>query len=124
MTYRRELLQTAVGATTVMLLTACGGAAPAPAPPTGKAAKPTARAQTAAPAVTQATAPAATTAPAAATSGDLDQLYAEAKREGHVTWWTAHYAQEAAKAVRDAFAARYPGIEVEYIRQTTRSTAG
>jgi iron(III) transport system substrate-binding protein len=65
-------------------------------------------------------APAATTKPAAGASGELDQLYAAAKQEGHVTWWTAHYAQEAADAVHDAFVAKYPGIELEYIRQTAQ----
>ena len=59
-------------------------------------------------------------APAAGLSPDEEKLYAEAKREGKVVWWTAHYAQSAADAVRDAFVARYPGIEVQFIRQTAQ----
>ncbi len=59
-------------------------------------------------------------APAAGLTPDEEKLYAEAKREGKVVWWTAHYAQSAADAVRDAFVARYPGIEVEFIRQTAQ----
>jgi iron(III) transport system substrate-binding protein len=49
-----------------------------------------------------------------------EKLYAEAKKEGRVVWWTAHYALSAAEAVRDAFVARYPGIEVQFIRQTAQ----
>ena len=49
-----------------------------------------------------------------------DALYQAAKQEGKVVWWTAHYAQSAADAVRDAFVAKYPGIEVEFIRQTAQ----
>ncbi len=54
--------------------------------------------------------------------GALDEaaLYAEAKKEGKVVWWTAHYQLSAAEAVRDAFVAKYPGIEVEFIRQTAQ----
>jgi iron(III) transport system substrate-binding protein len=109
MAHRRDFIRRAFGASSLLLLSACGGgtAAPATAPPA--AAKPTT------------VAPATTAAPAAASaSGDLDQLYAEAKKEGHLTWWTAHYAQEAADAVHAAFVAKYPGIEVEYIRQTAQ----
>ena len=126
MTYRRDFIRTAVGGTSLLLLSACGGGAPAPAAPTAAGAAPTAtsgaaaapKPTTAAPA--SSTAPAATTAPAAAGQADLDQLYAEAKKEGRLSWWTAHYAQEAADAVKDAFVAKYPGIEVEYIRQTAQ----
>jgi iron(III) transport system substrate-binding protein len=125
-----------------LLLAACGapggtapaGTTPASAPPSGGTAAPTsakpAAAATTAPAATApaaaakptTVAPAPTTAAAAApTSGaDLDQLYADAKKEGTLTWWTAHYAQNAADAVHDAFVAKYPGIEVEYIRDTAQ----
>ncbi len=58
--------------------------------------------------------------PATITSADDEKLYAEAKKEGKVVWWTAHYAQNAADAVRDAFVAKYPGIEVQFIRQTAQ----
>ena len=51
---------------------------------------------------------------------EIEKLYAEAKREGSVTWWTAHYAEDAAEKIRDAFKRKYPGIAVEFIRQTAQ----
>jgi iron(III) transport system substrate-binding protein len=62
------------------------------------------------------------TRPAEAGAAPADEagLYAEAKKEGKVVWWTAHYALNAAEAVRDAFVAKYPGIEVQFIRQTAQ----
>lgn len=59
-------------------------------------------------------------APVSGMTAAEEKLYADAKREGRVVWWTAHYAQSAADAVRDAFVARYPGIEVQFIRQTAQ----
>ncbi len=56
----------------------------------------------------------------AAASDDEAKLHAQARKEGKVVWWTAHYALSAAEAVRDAFVAKYPGIEVEFIRQTAQ----
>src|SRR5437870_11996355 len=56
----------------------------------------------------------------AAESDEEQKLYEAAKKEGKVVWWTAHYVQSAAEAVRDAFVAKYPGIEVEFIRQTAQ----
>jgi iron(III) transport system substrate-binding protein len=58
--------------------------------------------------------------PNAMTDADVSKLYTAAKKEGTVTWWTAHYAQSAADRVRDAFKAKYPGIEVQFIRQTAQ----
>lgn len=55
-----------------------------------------------------------------AESSEEEKLYAEAKKEGKVVWWTSHYALSAAEAVRDAFVARYPGIQVEFLRQTAQ----
>jgi iron(III) transport system substrate-binding protein len=55
-----------------------------------------------------------------AESDEEQKLYAEAKKEGKVVWWTSHYQLSAAEAVRDAFKAKYPGIEVEFIRQTAQ----
>ncbi len=52
--------------------------------------------------------------------GDEEKLLADAKKEGKVVWWTAHYALNVAEAVRDAFVAKYPGIQVEFIRQTAQ----
>jgi iron(III) transport system substrate-binding protein len=59
-------------------------------------------------------------APKAVTDADVSKLYDAAKKEGQVVWWTAHYAQDAAEAVRDAFKAKYPGIDVTFIRQTAQ----
>lgn len=56
----------------------------------------------------------------AAESDEEQKLYAAAKKEGKVVWWTSHYQLSAAEAVRDAFKAKYPGIEVEFIRQTAQ----
>jgi iron(III) transport system substrate-binding protein len=67
-------------------------------------------------------APSPSSAPAGPTGAVLDEaaLYAAAKKEGSVVWWTAHYAQNAAEGVRDAFVAKYPGIQVDFIRQTAQ----
>ncbi len=59
-------------------------------------------------------------APPGGSALDEATLYAEAKKEGKVVWWTAHYQLSAAEAVRDAFVAKYPGIEVQFIRQTAQ----
>jgi iron(III) transport system substrate-binding protein len=56
----------------------------------------------------------------AVTDADVSKLYEAAKKEGKVVWWTAHFAQEAAEKIRDAFKLKYPGIEVEFIRQTAQ----
>ncbi len=56
----------------------------------------------------------------AVTDADVSKLYAAARKEGKVVWWTAHFAQEAAEKIRDAFKVKYPGIEVEFIRQTAQ----
>ena len=56
----------------------------------------------------------------AAESDDEQKLHAEAKKEGKVVWWTSHYQLSAAEAVRDAFKAKYPGVDVEFIRQTAQ----
>ncbi|MBV8601596.1 MAG: extracellular solute-binding protein [Candidatus Eremiobacteraeota bacterium] len=64
----------------------------------------------------------ATSKPKAKVESDADvsALYAAAKKEGTVVWWTAHYAQSAADRMRDAFKAKYPGIEVQLLRQTAQ----
>jgi iron(III) transport system substrate-binding protein len=51
---------------------------------------------------------------------ELEKLYSEAKREGTLTWWTAHFGQEAAEKIRDAFKRKYPGVAVELLRQTAQ----
>jgi iron(III) transport system substrate-binding protein len=60
------------------------------------------------------------TPPLAFASLEEDKLYADAKKEGKVVWWTSHYALSAAEAVRNAFVAKYPEIQVEFIRQTAQ----
>ena len=50
-------------------------------------------------------------------SADLSALYAAAKKEGTVVWWNAQTSQAVSEATRAAFKAKYPGIEVEFIRQ-------
>ncbi len=57
---------------------------------------------------------------AAPASDELARLYDAAKKEGTLTWWTSHYSQDTAEAARDAFKAKYPGIEVQFIRQTAQ----
>lgn len=63
---------------------------------------------------------AASNAPARPVEADVSKLYDAAKKEGTVTWWTAHYEQSAAEKMRDAFKAKYPGIEVQLLRQTAQ----
>jgi iron(III) transport system substrate-binding protein len=52
------------------------------------------------------------------TGSDVAKLYDAAKREGRVVWWTGHYTQGAAEKIAGSFKAKYPGIEVELLRQT------
>lgn len=52
------------------------------------------------------------------TDADVSTLYAAAKKEGKVVWWTGHYTQAAAEKIAGAFKSKYPGIEVELLRQT------
>ncbi len=59
-------------------------------------------------------------APQAPSEGEIAKLYAGAKKEGLVSWSVAHYPQETAEKVRDAFKAKYPGVNVEFIRQTAQ----
>ncbi len=56
----------------------------------------------------------------AAEADEEKKLYEAAKKEGKVVWWTSHYQLSAAEAVRDAFKAKYPGVDVEFIRQTAQ----
>ena len=52
------------------------------------------------------------------TDADVSKLYDAAKKEGKVVWWTGHYTQAAAEKIAGSFKAKYPGIEVELLRQT------
>lgn len=58
--------------------------------------------------------------PAAPVEKDVTKLYAAAKADGSVTWWTAHYEQSAAEKMAAAFKQKYPGIEVNLLRQTAQ----
>jgi iron(III) transport system substrate-binding protein len=51
---------------------------------------------------------------------DEAKLYAAAKKEGTVTWWTAHVVEAAAEKLRDAFMKKYPGVDVQLTRQTAQ----
>src|SRR5215471_13834282 len=51
---------------------------------------------------------------------DVTKLYAAAKKEGSVTWWTAHYEQSAAETMAAAFKKKYPGVDVTLLRQTAQ----
>ena len=61
-----------------------------------------------------------TSAPKGPVEADVTKLYSSAKTEGSVTWWTAHYEQSAAEQMAAAFKAKYPGIEVNLLRQTAQ----
>jgi iron(III) transport system substrate-binding protein len=52
------------------------------------------------------------------TEADVSKLYAAAKKEGKVVWWTGHYTQAAAEKIAGSFKQKYPGIDVEILRQT------
>ncbi len=54
------------------------------------------------------------------TDADVSKLYAAAKSEGLVSWWESPYPLNVAEAIRTAFKAKYPGVDV----QLTRATAG
>lgn len=51
---------------------------------------------------------------------DVSQLYEAAKKEGKISWWTAQYSQSAAEKMRDAFTAKFPGIEVQLLRRAAQ----
>jgi iron(III) transport system substrate-binding protein len=61
-----------------------------------------------------------TPGPKGPVEADVTKLYAAAKTEGSVTWWTAHYEQSAAEKMAAAFKTKYPGIEVNLLRQTAQ----
>jgi len=52
------------------------------------------------------------------TDADVSKLYDAAKKEGKVVWWTGHYTQQAAEKIAASFKKKYPGIDVELLRQT------
>ncbi len=60
------------------------------------------------------------TGPAKLAEKDVSKLYDAAKKEGQVVWWTAHYEQSAAEKMAAAFKLKYPGIQVDLLRQTAQ----
>ena len=50
-----------------------------------------------------------------------DELYAAAKKEGKLALYWGSYEQKTAEEFRDAFKARYPGIEVSLLRQGSQT---
>ena len=48
------------------------------------------------------------------------QLYEAAKKEGQLTWSTAHYDQQLSNQIGNAFTAKYPGIKVNVIKATAQ----
>ncbi|MEP7105595.1 MAG: extracellular solute-binding protein [Chloroflexota bacterium] len=63
---------------------------------------------------------AASSGPTKPVEKDVTKLYAAAKTDGSVTWWTAHYEQSAAEKMAAAFKQKYPGIEINLLRQTAQ----
>ena len=57
--------------------------------------------------------------PAPAAPVDVEKLYDAAKREGSVIWWTSEYTQPVCEKIQDAFKAKYPGVDVSLLRETT-----
>jgi ABC-type Fe3+ transport system substrate-binding protein len=109
-----------------LALSACGTASPPPTAPTAAPAataaaapKPTA-APTTASAAAPTTAAAKPTAPgaAAAPAEDLNALYQAAKQEGELSFYTTLNTNNG-QPVIEKFMARYPGVKVNYNRQTS-----
>jgi iron(III) transport system substrate-binding protein len=50
-----------------------------------------------------------------------DALYAAAKKEGTLNLYWGSYEQQTIEAIRDAFKAKYPGIEVNLLRQASQT---
>ena len=48
------------------------------------------------------------------------QLYEAAKKEGELTWYTAHTSAENAEADAAAFTAKFPGVKVNVVRSTAQ----
>src|SRR5215813_2082507 len=62
----------------------------------------------------------ASQAPSKPVEKDVTKLYAAARKEGSVTWWTAHYEQSAAETMAASFKKKYPGVDVNLLRQTAQ----
>jgi iron(III) transport system substrate-binding protein len=58
--------------------------------------------------------------PAPPSAADVSALYAAAKKEGKVVWWTGQFELAQAQGVIDAFKSKFPGVDVELLRQTSQ----
>jgi iron(III) transport system substrate-binding protein len=59
-------------------------------------------------------------ATAAAQSEHEKQLYDAARKEGQLTWYTAHYDQALATKIGNAFTQKYPGVQANVIKATAQ----
>ncbi len=66
---------------------------------------------------------AAIVAAGGAARADEASLYAEAKKEGQVVWYTTLIVNQAVRPLVDAFQKKYPGVEVKYNRADSMPTA-
>lgn len=57
---------------------------------------------------------------ARAQSGASSALYEAAKKEGELTWYSAHYTSEQAERIGREFTAKYPGVKVNVVRTTAQ----
>jgi iron(III) transport system substrate-binding protein len=57
---------------------------------------------------------------AAPGAGDFVELYANAKKEGEVTWYIAHWETEFAERVGKVFGETYPGVKCNVVRATSQ----
>jgi iron(III) transport system substrate-binding protein len=48
------------------------------------------------------------------------ELYAAAKKEGQLTWYTGHYDQQVTTRIANAFTEKYPGVRVNAIKTTSQ----
>jgi iron(III) transport system substrate-binding protein len=60
------------------------------------------------------------TSSAFAQSAAQSALYEAAKKEGELTWYSAHYTSEGAERIGREFTARYPGVRVNVVRTTAQ----
>lgn len=55
-----------------------------------------------------------------AQSANEQALYAAAKKEGGLTWYTAHYDSQLAAKIGNAFTEKYPGVKANVIKATAQ----
>ncbi len=55
-----------------------------------------------------------------AQTGREAELYAAAKKEGQLTWYTGHYDQQVTTRLANAFTEKYPGVRVNAIKTTSQ----